>query len=165
MPENGLVEKYVVEEMKAVRERINAEIALVNRYEILYIGLVGVVYAVILQYKISDRITLLIITLLPVLVGVYGFLRYQSHQEIVDQYDSYLIQIETFVKSKDTSFVGLTTFYHASPIRSHIRKLRSFFWISIVLLSVALTLVTQIDPERLARAVTTNHHQGQNSCL
>jgi hypothetical protein len=153
MASDTIVEDYALEEMKEVRDRINAEIDWMNRYEALSIALVGAIFALIFQYKISDRVALFAISAIPMLVSFYGYKRYRSHAQIIRKYNSYLTHLEEWIRSKDKSFVGLVTFYESSKIRSNIRSQRTNFWLAIFFASLALMLFTQWDPERLAAAV------------
>ena len=150
---HDIIDEYIIEEMKVVRDRINSEIEVMNRYEVLSVGLVGAILAVIFQYKISARIPLFIITILPALVGLYGYYRYRAHAIIVSKYNAYLIEIENRLRAKDNTFVGLVSFYEGSRIRSRIRTLRTYFWFAIIVLSLLLTVILQVEPTLLSASV------------
>ena len=146
---HDIIDEYVIEEMKVVRDRINNEIDVMNRYEALSIGLVGAILALIFQYKISARVPLFVITILPALVGLYGYYRYRAHAAIVSKYNAYLIEIENRLRARDKTFVGLVSFYQGSRTRSRIRTLRTCFWVAIVALSLFLTVILQVEPTLL----------------
>ena len=147
---HDVIDEYIIEEMKVVRDRINSEIEVMNRYEVLSVGLVGAILTAIFQYKISARIPLFIITMLPALVGLYGYYRYRAHASIVSKYNAYLKEIEKRFKARDDTFIGLASFYEGSHIRSRIRTLRTYFWAAIVVLSLVLTVTLQVDPTLLS---------------
>ncbi len=156
MPDSEFVERYAIEEMKVARDRINADIDVMNRYEVLSVGLVGAIFALIFQYKIRNREALIFITMLPALVGLYGYFRFRAHAKLVQKYNEYLMAIEAQLMRKDRSFIGLATSQKRSKIKSHIRLVRSLFWIAIIVFSLLLTAGTQWKPNWLANSVTTN---------
>ena len=149
MADETIVDKFIIEEMKVVRDRINYEIDVINRAEILSIGLVGAVVALIFQYKISSRIPLFVITSLPGLVGIYGYYRYRTHAEIIEKYNDYAKEIEERIRQKDDAFVGLVTAYQANKRKSRIRTLRTWIWKAIIIFSIVLTVILQWDPAML----------------
>ena len=150
---NEFVEKYVIEEMKVARDRINAEIAVMNQYEILVIGLIGAIYAVILQYRISDRTALFILTSLPAVVAVYGYFRYRVHAKVIIKHNSYLKKLEKFVKARDKDFEGLATFWDTESSRTYIGTIRTYFWFFIIAIAAALMFLTHFYPDLLAGSV------------
>src|SRR3954468_110239 len=127
-----VVEKYVVEEMKIVRNRIDAEIASMNQYEILVMGFIGAVYALIFQYRIADRTILLMLAALPIIVAIYGYFRYRVISRVIRKHGLYLKEIEATISVQEASFVGLATFWDSKPPRTHIGKIRSVFWFAII---------------------------------
>jgi hypothetical protein len=154
MADNDFVEKYMIEEMKAVQQRMNADIEVMNKYEVFGVGLVGAILALIFQYKIADRSVLFLITALPALVGVYGHFRCRAHAKLVRRYNEYLLKIESSLKRRDDAFVGFATSNDLSKIKSNIKAVRLSFWFAIILISVGLTIATQFYPMWLANSVT-----------
>lgn len=139
--------------MKVARDRMNADIDVMNRYEVLSVGLVGAILALIFQYKIKDPGALFVITMLPAFVGVYGYFRFRAHAKLVRKHNDYLMAIEKRLKCRDSSFIGLATSTKESEQKSHIKLVRSLFWIAIIVFSFVLTISTQLAPDWLATSV------------
>ena len=59
---------YLLEEMKTARQRIDAEIAVMNQFEILSFTAIGAIYLLFFQYKIVDRGALILLAFLAVFV-------------------------------------------------------------------------------------------------
>ncbi|WP_035964738.1 hypothetical protein [Bradyrhizobium sp. YR681] len=154
MASADFVEQYIMEEMKVAQARMSADIDAMNRYEVYAVTLVGAILALIFQYKIVDRSVLLVVTVLPGLVGIYGHFRCRAHANLVKRYNEYLLKIESSLKSRDDRFVGFATANQTSEIRSYIKTVRSSFWVAIIAISIGLTIATQLAPAWLANSVT-----------
>jgi hypothetical protein len=143
------VDAYLIEEMKAARQRIDAEITTMNQFEILSITSIGAIYLIYFQFKIVDRGGLVFLTLLPVLICAYGLFRYRAHAAIVRIHEEYIKEkIET--KIFPPSERGLVGFYDERK-RSQLKQARLTFWTIIFLISFTIFILAIFCPEYILR--------------
>jgi hypothetical protein len=153
----NFVHQYLLEEMKAARQRIEAEINIMNRFEILSISVVGAIYFTFFQFKISNQSALVTLSLLPTLICVYGVFRYRAHADVVRIHEGYVKNIERQIQELDGSekFQGLVTFYDAQK-RSRLKYARYAFWTVMFLLSFTILILALFCPGHLATIHTKN---------
>jgi hypothetical protein len=140
---------YLVEEMKAARQRIDAEIATMNQFEVLSITSIGAIYLIFFQFKIVDPAGLIFLSLLPVLICGYGLFRYRAHAAIVRIHEEYIKEkIETKVLGLGEK--GLVGFYDDKK-RSTLKQARFTFWTVIFLISFSIFILAAVCPEYILR--------------
>jgi|GEM_PF-4736479 len=139
---------YLLEEMKAARSRIDAEIKTMNQFETLSIGAIGATYGAFFSFKISAQAPLIFLAFITVLICVYGLFRYRAHADVVRIHEDYIkLRIESSVFG--ASERGLVQYYDDNK-RSLLKFWRLVFWYSLIVVSLAILLFSICSPEKLA---------------
>ncbi|MFA6267808.1 MAG: hypothetical protein WC670_19085 [Pseudolabrys sp.] len=154
MAEEGAIakldtEKYLIEEMKAARLRIDEEIKTMNQFEILSIAAIWAIYGAFLTFKILDHGALVVMTTVPFAICVYGVFRYRAHADVVKIHERYIKHsIEAAFFPGDAG--GLVRYYDKKK-RSLLRTARLTFWVALSALTFAILVVAVVCPERLTQ--------------
>jgi hypothetical protein len=143
--------EYLIEEMKAARQRIDEEIKTMNQFEILSITAIWVTYWAFLFFKITDYGALIVICFIPVLICVYGIFRYRAHADVVRIHERYIkLYIEKTIYSETNRPRGLVRYYDRKK-RSLLKIARLSFWIAIFLISFGIFIAVVVAPEKITQ--------------
>jgi hypothetical protein len=139
-------EQFRMEEMKVARSRIDQEISTMNNFEFASVAAMGAIYLIFFSQKIADPAALVVLSLLPVIICIYGLFRYRGHASIVQVHEEYIKTLE----EKFLSAPGLVGHYDDNK-SGQLKRARFAFWGIILALSFTVFVVALSCPEKLTR--------------
>lgn len=138
--------KYMIEEMKAARVRIEEEIKAINQFEVFSLTVIGAMYFVFFQFKIQDAGLIRVLSLLPVAICLYGIARYTAHRDVIRIHEEYVKKIEEKVF---VNLGGLVSYYDREKA-SRLKYARYLFWSAILGFAVIFSFFAFKNPEYVA---------------
>ena len=143
--------KYLIEEMKAARARIDEEIKTMNQFEILSIAAIWATYYAFFSFKVIDPAAMIVLAFVPFVICVYGIFRYRAHADVIRIHERYIkLYIEKTIFTADSKPQGLVRYYDRKK-RSLLKFARYAFWWTLVALSFAVLVVAITSPEKISR--------------
>jgi hypothetical protein len=143
--------KYLSEEMKSARARIDDEIKTINNFEIVSVSAVFASYYLFLSFKIVDYYAIILISFIPFLICIYGVFRYRAHADVVKIHENYIkfhIERRVFGKKKFSS--GLVRYYDRKK-RSLLKYARYAFWGFLTVVTLSVFVIAIGWPEKVTR--------------
>ncbi|PVE56999.1 hypothetical protein [Rhizobium rhizogenes] len=145
--------EFMIAEYQNARARINSDIDEINKSEVFYITVWGLLYFAIFQFKITDHGFLKGVILLPVVISLYSLLRYHAHRFTIKTYEAYIKQwVEPYFLQYGVDPSGLSTFYDSYPGRI-LKPVRFVFHFALLAFSVLFAAMAWCYPEYAASII------------
>lgn len=141
------VSLFVLEEYKNARLRISADIDEINKSEIFFMTIMGIIYWFIFSIRPQNVPFLSFLLLLPVVVSIYSMARYTAHRYVIKTHEAYIKDwIEPYFLKYEIDPCGLATYYdQRSP--KYLKPIRYFLHFCLIVFSSSLVPLVFIYPD------------------
>lgn len=145
MSEEENLRQFFMSEYESARARISADIDEINKSEIFYVTVYGLIYFSIFQFKVADKYFLLAMLSLALLVSIYGILRYDAHRSVIKVHEAYIEkEIQPFFLSGNYKESGLVSFYNKNK-NKRLKYTRFLFHVFLIIISLIFIAVAIYD--------------------
>jgi hypothetical protein len=144
------ISQFVLEEYKQARLRITSDIDEINKSEIFYLSIMGLVYWFIFSVKPQNMYLIAFFLLLPVVISIYSMLRYTAHRYVIKTHEGYIKDwIEPYFLKFQIDPCGLATYYD-SKSQKLLKPVRYLLHATLILFSISLVPLVFVYPEYTA---------------